>query len=53
MNELQAEKLRDIITFIEKETGKSPRVFAFNDSVINDNIEVSFRVTIPKEGNLT
>jgi hypothetical protein len=53
MNELQGEKLRDLIAVIVKETGINPHVQSFTDSTINKDIEIVFRVIIPKEGNLT
>ncbi|MDD4326159.1 MAG: hypothetical protein PHC63_07015 [Candidatus Bathyarchaeota archaeon] len=53
MNELQGEKLRDLIATIVKETGVDPQVQSFTDCIVNKRIEVVFRVIIPKEGNLT
>jgi hypothetical protein len=53
MNELQGEKLRDLIATIVKETGIDPQVQSFTDSIVTHDIEVVLRVTIPKEGNLT
>lgn len=53
MNELQAEKLRDLISVINRETGIDPWVQNFTDSTVDKKITVFLRVTIPNEGNLT
>lgn len=48
MNELQAEKIRDIIALITKESGQEPQ------TTINDfetSIKINFSFIIPREGN--
>jgi hypothetical protein len=50
MNELQAEKLRDIITKIIYESGEQPQVTSFTDDFSSIKVSISFRLT--KEGNL-
>lgn len=49
MNELQSEKLRDIITFIVKLTGEEPMIEWQNDG--GKYYQIKVHINIPKEAN--
>lgn len=50
MNELQAEKLRDIVVKINEETGENPQIESTHDGT--NSLLVRLVFCIPKEGNL-